>query len=267
MKYVLGNLRAEFIKSQRTLVYWLMILCPLILVGLVFLIFNADNKDFAKNMAKSKDNPWGGFYQMHYQVLVMLFLPLYIAMANNLLYAKEHQYKMWKQLYALPVPKWSVFVAKSLFSIGSLFISFLIFAILIMISGYWLNYIYPQFTLNRHDNLFWNHIGLMLRLFVAAWGIWAIHNWLSLRFGNFALSIGVAILSVVLTPIALQSFGKIGNWIYVYPYTYAILSLKSPVNTQAVRDFTQPPILLGIGVALLFSTLGYWEYRRKAISA
>jgi lantibiotic transport system permease protein len=265
MKYILKNLRAEFIKSQRTLVYWLMILCPLILAGLVFLIFNADNQDMTKAMTKSKENPWVKFYQIHYQILCVLFLPLYIAMANNLIYAKEHQFKMWKHLYALPVPKWSVFVAKSLFSLITLSISFLIYALLIMFSGYLLNYIYPKFIFNQHNLLFFNHLALMLRLFIGALGVWAIHNWLSLRFGNFALSIGIAILSVVITPIVLQSGDKLGSWMFVYPYIYSLSVFQNPNDTKAVWDFTQTPILLSMGVAVVFSVIGYLEYKRKAI--
>jgi lantibiotic transport system permease protein len=267
MKFILRNLQTEFIKAQQTLVYWLMVICPLILVGLVFLIYNADNADFTKEMAKSKENPWLKFYQIHYQMLVILFLPLYVAMFNNLLYTKEHQYKMWKHLYSLPVPKWSVFVAKSLFSLLLLFATFLIFAILLTGSGYLLSAIYPKFTFNNHNPLIINHLGLLLRLFVASLAMWAIHNWLSLRFGSFALSIGMAILSVVLTPIVLQSGERLGNWIYVYPYTYALASIKDITKSALIWNFTDKPILLGFGVALVVSILGYWEYRRKAISA
>jgi hypothetical protein len=267
MKYILRSLQTEFIKAKGTLVYWLMVICPLILVGLVFLIFNADSADLIKQMAKSKENPWLKFYQIHYQMLVILFLPLFVAMFNNLLYTKEHQYKTWKHLYALPVPKWSVFAAKSLFSLVLLFTTFLIFAVLLTGSGYLLNLLYPKYTFTTYNPLVINHLGLLLRLFTATLAIWAIHNWLSLRFGSFALSIGLAILSVVVTPIVLQSGNRLGNWVYMYPYTYALASLKDMTKTAVIWNFTDTPILLSVGVAVAASVLGYWEYRRKAISA
>jgi hypothetical protein len=266
MKYILRNLKTEFIKAQGTLVYWLMLICPLILASLVFLIFNADSADLIKEMSKSKANPWLKFYLLHYQILVALFLPLYVAMFNNLLYTKEHQYKTWKHLYALPVPKWSVFVAKSIFSLLLLLATFVIFLILMTISGYTLSAMYPQFKFRNYDMMLFNHIGLMFRLFIATGAMWAIHNWLSLRFGSFALSIGLAILSVVITPILLQGSAKIGHWIFVYPYTYTLLAIKDISKSAEIWNFTDTPILLSLTILVVVSCLGYWEYRRKAIS-
>ena len=64
MNYILRSMRAEYLKTHRTPVYWILLLCPFILNVLVFLLVNHESTKFEGNKLMAGDvNPLVGFVQ------------------------------------------------------------------------------------------------------------------------------------------------------------------------------------------------------------
>jgi hypothetical protein len=261
MLYLLKGLQTEWIKTRKTFIVWYVILCPLLLAGLILLMFSFRSAADAKT-AGNGINFWQFLLIGGYNSLSYLFLPLFIVLLNTMLYAREHQGNMWKHLYALPVPRWSIFGAKSAFSLILLAFSFVCFALFLLATGYLIDVIQPAYKLAKNDNLFTTNLMLAFRVFVSGLGIWAIHNWLSLRFKGVGISMGIAIASIVITPFVMTGADKIGEWRFLYPYIYAF---ESAMDYQAGKlfDFWQPETYFSLLYMLVFVGVGYWEYSRN----
>ena len=180
-----------------------------------------------------------------------------------MLYAREHQGNMWKHLYALPVPRWSVFGAKSVYSVLLLLVSFVSFIIFLTVSGYLVDWVKPIYKFSTHDNLLGKHLMLSFRVFIAGLGIWAIHNWLSLRFKGVGISMGIAIASIVVTPLVMMGEGQLKNWIYLYPYLYAFKASLDFESSKELFSLAQPEVYGSLIYFVAFLFLGYWEYSRN----
>ncbi len=265
MLYLLKGLQTEWLKTSRTFIVWYVIICPFILAGLMFLVFWLSGLEKMAGVGeKAVDiNFWKELIRGGYFSLSNPFLILFIVLLNTMLYAREHQGNMWKHLYALPVPRWSVFGAKSLFAILLLALSLVCFVLFLTLTGYLLDVIKPAYKFASHDNMLGKHSLLAFRIFVSSLGIWAIHNWLSLRFKGFGLSMGIAIISIIVTPFMLLGSAKMKDWVYLYPYLYPYYSAEDFAGKDNLANLWQPEIYGSLLYAIVFTLLGYWEYNRN----
>ena len=263
MQYLLSGLQTEWLKTRRTFIVWYVILCPFILAALVFLVFLAKPAPPEHITAKVAVNHWESLLTGGYMTLTNLFLVLFIVLLNTMLYAREHQGNMWKHLYSLPIPRWSVFAAKSLFAVLLIGVSLLFYVLFLHIAAYTLDVVRPIYHFSATDNLLGKHLVMVARIYIGLLGIWAIHNWLSLRFKGMGLSMGIAIFSIVATPFVLQGAEKMKDWIYVYPYLYPFHAVLDFMAKDTLYNFWQPEMYGSVLYAVAFTLLGYWEYNRN----
>jgi lantibiotic transport system permease protein len=265
MHYLWRGLQTEWLKTRRTFIVWYVILCPIFLTGILFLVY-ANNPFFAEQASnlEADINFWDQLITGGYIALSNLFLVLFITLLNTMLYAREHQGNMWKHLYSLPVPRWSVFASKSLFGILLIAFSIAWYVALINLVGYSLDFVRPVFKFATHDNMLGAHLLLAFRMFLSSLGIWAIHNWLSLRFKGMGLSMGIAIVSIVVTPFMIAGKGYLKNWAYCYPYTYPYETiLDFMAQHEKTTVFWQAETYGSLFCMVAFTLLGYWEYNRN----
>jgi hypothetical protein len=261
MFFLFRGLQTEWIKARRSFILIYIVLCPFLLATLMFLMFYFRSHADAKEMINF--NFWGMLLIAAYSALAYLFLPMFIVLLNVMLYAREHQGNMWKHLYALPIPRWSVYGAKSLFGVLLLVVSFLLFFVFVISVGYLMDIVKPIYRFSTSDMLIKQHFVVCMRILIGSLGIWAIHNWLSLRFKGVGISMGIAIVSIVATPLVMMGATKMGNWRFLYPY---ICSFEATLDMQAGKalyDWWQPETWSSLAYALIFLVLGYWEYSRN----
>lgn len=260
MSYLVRELKAEFIKYRGTLVYWLMILCPFAIVFLLFLGMTLGKSNLvAQAVAKGK-NPWEVLIVVHFRVLGMFFFPLYIAMVNGMIYAREHRHNTWKYLYTLPIPGWSIELSKSVFSLLITFITLIIFSIFIVLSGCLISLIKPSMNFMKFDPMFAFNLLMTVKMFLASFSIWVLHNWLARRFSNFGLNIGVALLGVVSAGLMIQ------GWQHVKYFLYALPMVTSLDNKHIHTLFTNP-VLLSIITGSIAWAISFWDIQRRKVKA
>ena len=163
--HLVRELKSDFIKYRGTLVYWLMVLCPF---AIAFLVFLASSMGPAKSLTEAiakGENPWNHYIITHYRVITIFFFPLYIAMINGMIYAREHRHNAWKHIYTLPVPRWSIEVSKSLFSLIITFSTLIIFSLFIVLSGYLLSIVKPEINMMKYNPLFGFNLFIAIKVF------------------------------------------------------------------------------------------------------
>ncbi|HAS46704.1 MAG TPA: hypothetical protein DCS93_39840 [Microscillaceae bacterium] len=255
MNHIIKGLRAEYLKTHQTSIYWLLLLCPLALNILVVLLLN----EVGQKWIKGETNPWKVLYFFNYNLLAEFFIVLFIAMMTSLINQVEHKGHSWKHLYALAQPRWAVYVNKSLYSVGMLFFVLFYFALMQMISGLVLSFLRPDFGFQSRDLAIIFNFTIMLKMFLAALAIWSIHHWITFRYRNFSLSIGIGLLMLIFITLTINS----REWIDYIPYAYVKQVLE--VKREAVPAIFTQEVWLSLGVGFVIWLGGLWDARRRDI--
>jgi len=258
--YLLRELKAEFSKYRHTMVYWLMVLCPLAIAFFVFVINNWTMPTSLTQLIEKGKNPWEMYIIIHYRVMSIMLLPLYIAMMTGVIYGREHRNNTWKHLYTLPIPQWSIELSKNIFSLLILMFTLLIYAGFVVLSGYVLSMTNPKMNLAQFDNHFGFNLLMACKVFLSMISIWAVHNWVGRRFSSFGYNIGLGLVGVISAGVLIQ------GWKYVkyYPYAFPALSV---LDNQSIHTLFSQPIVYSLIVGAVFWVLGFWDIHRRTIRA
>src|SRR4029078_8642962 len=120
-------LNAELLKLKRTLAFRVVFVLPLLIAVLQFFIL----------LRKKKSAPGFNLWQTHgtnsFQIWAVFMMPLLIALVTALLNGIEHSDKQWKHLFALPVPRYSVYFAKLIVAQGLILMSTLVLGVMTVI--------------------------------------------------------------------------------------------------------------------------------------
>ncbi len=84
---------------------------------------------------RTNSDHWEGLVQNGHVLWSLLMLPLFITLQMGLLANVEHTNKAWKLLYAQPLPRWSVYAAKQLISLGLIALSMVVLVGVFFVSG------------------------------------------------------------------------------------------------------------------------------------
>lgn len=124
---LLRALHAELLKLKRTLAFRVIFVMPLFVALLQFFV-----------IWRTKKAP-AGMWQTHatnsLEIWAVFMMPLLITLETALLNGIEHSDKQWKHIFALPVPRRSVYLSKFVVAQALVLISTLVLALLTVIVG------------------------------------------------------------------------------------------------------------------------------------
>jgi len=140
MNMLLRAMSAEMLKTKRTLTLWLIVLAPLAIAFLEFVT----HMQYGARAARPNTDAWLSL--MHHSLVLwsLLMLPLFVTLETGLLNAQEHNNKMWKQLYATPLPRWTIYAAKQLMGLALIGASTLMLLAMSLGAGLLLNVFRPE---------------------------------------------------------------------------------------------------------------------------
>jgi hypothetical protein len=243
---------SEAIKVRRAAPVRLAIAAPALLFLLELLTLFARRQVSPAHPARL----WQDLLGFGWVMWLGLFTPVLIAFEAISLANLEHSGKHWKQLFALPIPRWKVFAVKMLFCGLLLGGSFVVFTVtnvagVLMFSG--------VRGLNLGASLPWMEtLQTALRGYAACWLLIVVHTWLSVRFRGFAMPAGIA-FTALLTGYLLVGLSQefFGWW---YPWTLPI-----SVRPQGLYDShnTLAPAVFGGLAGLLLAPLASWDLGRR----
>lgn len=244
-------LSAETLKTKRTLTLALTFLAPLSLAFLEVAIgFEAGTK-----MYKVGGDSWMTLIGHTAMMWTMLLLPLFITLEMGLLGAQEHNNKTWKQLYALPLPRWSIYTSKQLVGMGVIGLSMVILGMMTIGVGLIGRIFLPK--LGFDAPIPW--MALVQNLFLsylASWLMISIHIWISLRWSSFVLAMAAGIVPTVCGVMLINS-----RWVDYDPW------LMPGVVAHGLVENLPYTLALTLGLlgGLVFALISCWETTRRDI--
>lgn len=265
MRGFLLSLYSEFYKTRKTLAFLSAIILPLALCILVSIGFYT----YAEKMVSyTPEMQWMRFSSSFIGVMGSLLLPLLIIFQTFSINNIEHRAEMWKSLFSLPIPKWSIYSAKFVYALFLNALCLSLFASFIIISATVLDLLKPEFKFNEISFaaiLFKLH----LKLFLASTGILAIQFLFSLLWSDFLKPMGIGLLFTVFGIITANL-----GWKYAFtiPYTHPILAINA-VMKQAIKmkgelftfNLMSKEIWFSLAIAFTTYILGYFVIRKRSV--
>lgn len=256
------SLRSEFFKTRKTLAFLSAILFPLILTLFISTGFyiNAEKMTHYTPMIQ-----WMRFTGAFLGVMGTLLLPMLVIFQTYSVNSIEHRADMWKSLFSLPLPKWSIYSSKWVYVVLLNALCLALFSIFILAAGYMMSLLKPELRFDEY-----NFVGLLVKihfkLFLASLGILSIQFLLSVIWDDFLKPMGIGFLLTV--------FGIIcGNlsWKYAYtiPYSHPMLALKSIVSQAGAKSITieifTKEVYISLAIALVTFFAGYFVVSRRSV--
>ncbi len=251
--FYLSNTKNELIKLKGTFAMWLSVISGIMVPLLFFLVFFFR---YDKLIPEEGINPWNKFMNDQVSNSIPFLVPMFIVLITSLIIQVEHKATGIKHLFALPIPKWSVYYSKLSIVVGSIVATYIYFFIAILIFGSLLGVLRPELNFLEFQPEYFKFIKILGMSFIASLGIVGLQFWLSFRFKNFIVPLAVGMIMVIIGLIV----SRAPEAIY-FPYAYNILSVLQGSNGPQI--FGIPTVLVySIIFFLITSVVGYLDIRR-----
>ncbi|HEU4508417.1 MAG TPA: ABC transporter permease, partial [Pyrinomonadaceae bacterium] len=200
-------LHAELLKLKRTLAFRVIFVLPFLVALLQFFIIWRTPR-FGPNV-----NFWHTLPTNSLQVWAVFMMPLLITLETALLNGVEHSDKQWKHLFALPIPRHSIYFSKLVVAQALILVSTFVLAVLTVLVGVAATHMKPDLANAGPVPYLWI-AKQTAYVWLASWLIIAIHTWISMRWSGFAIALGAGIGGTFFALFAASaSVGKYYPWL------------------------------------------------------
>jgi hypothetical protein len=224
---------AEILKLKRTLALRLAFIAPLVVVALITLVYHE-----RKGITVTGGQWWAQFATEIVGLWSLLMLPMFITLEAALLGGIENSERNWKHLFALPIPRGTIYATKLATVVMLIGISTLVLFLGTIGAGLLLGVLKPHYQPD-FSSIEWGRLARLYYLsYLCAWLMIAIQIWVSVRWQTFTVALSVGISATVIGYVLINS----EKWGRIYPYTL-------PINVLAQNG--------NIARALLISLIGF----------
>lgn len=243
-------LRAEILKSKRSLALWMALLAPLAIEALDFVLY------FQRGYIRTDvENAWLWLGQSTLSYWSLLMLPLFIALETALLSNVEHANEGWKHLFALPTPRAATYAAKQILGMALSGFSTCSLLGFTLINGLLLRALRPGIGLD--SPIPWGKlVTSALLVFLGSWLLISLHTWVAVRWKSFVVAMGIGIAMTVAGMVVV-------NWRWGRFYPWAMPGMMA--NQYMNGTTPVPELLLGSLGGLLVAIAGGWEFTRRDV--
>lgn len=241
--------RAEVLKLKRTLALVLTLVTPLVIVLLQLLVILR-----TKNTVPLT---WKDFILQTSTFWAILMLPLFVTLETALLAMLEHQNKMFKQLFALPVRRGAVYAAKLAGGMILAGVSILSLYLETIAAGGIIWLIRPE-AAPRGDFpwiLLLQAAGL---LFACTWLLTALHSFVALYWPSFVVAATTGVIGTISGFVVINS----ESWSKYYPWSIPAIFLVQYVKGV----WLWPAFLTAIPGGLAAAVIGGWLFSRREVA-
>jgi len=249
MTALLRAMYAEILKLKRTLALRLSIIAPAAVVIYCMLMFWGEQ-------AGPDSRPWIDYMSLARIFWTLLMLPLFVTLQAALLGGLEHRNGQWKQLFAQPVPRPAVYMAKQIAVALLMLLSFVALAGFMVLGGMAMRLAQPQ--LGFHAAIPWNEMLQPLgAAYLASWLLMAIHTWIAMRWKSFALASAVGMVLTVAGVVIINS-----DWGSFYPW-----AMPGVIVNQFSKGMSllRPELIFGCIGGIVVALLGCWDVTRRDV--
>jgi hypothetical protein len=243
---LLRALYAELLKLKRTLAIRMVFVAPLLVTTLNFFIL------WQRRKVGPDFKMWDQLSQGSLGVWAVFMMPLLITLETALLNGIDHGEKNWKHLFALPIPRHAVYLAKLIVTQNMIAVSTLFLTVISILVGFLVMRLRPDMAnagappygwMFKHAVMIWLASGVII----------AIHTWVSIRWAGFALALGTGIGGVFFALFAASA--RLGKY---YPWLL-------PVNILS-QDRLAMALWLGALGGLVAAIIGCMEFVRRDVT-
>lgn len=213
----LSTVRIDLMKMRRSAAVWLSILGAGVIPLIFFLMYIAKP---AKFYIESQQMGWLTHITRSWQSFASFLLPMFVVLICSLILQIEYKNNTWKQVFASPVSVSQVFFSKLVTIMLMTLLLIVMFNIFSILGAIVPNLFYPKYGFLSHAIDWSALLKLNVKTFVSLLGIIALQYWLSLRFRNFIVPIGIGLGLLIICMVAL-------NWEHSdkLPYAFPLLTL------------------------------------------
>jgi len=256
LSYYISSIKNELIKLKRTFAFWLTIISALLFPILFFIAYSLKHKT---NTPEIGINPWEKFMTVQIENSIPFFIPMFIVLITSLIMQVEHKSLGLKHLFALPIPKWSIYFGKLTIVIFAIITTYVYYYIAILFTGALLGLIHPDLGFFNFQPEHLKFVKILFTSFIASLGIIGIQFWLSFRFKNFIVPLGFGMFLAIIGIIISQAPQSI-----YFPYSFSVLSVS--LGDQMPLTFgTSSVVLFSIICFLITSIFGYIQIKKMNI--
>jgi ABC-2 type transport system permease protein len=249
----------ELLKTKRTLALAVALIVPLA----VLIVIGANVLSRDPGAPLPGDAPWNAFVVNFASFFwCVLAFPLLIALEAALLAQLEHGQHHWKDLYALPIPRWTLYAAKLLVTMSLIALSLVVLGVGLGLEGAMLQALRPGLGLIMP--IPWLDIVRVLgTMFSAALLLIALLTWIAVRWPSFAVPSVIGVTGAVVG-LMLDISARADAWARIFPWSMPLTAI-SPIDER--RPIESHVIALGLGIAggLVVAILGGWDATRRDV--
>ncbi len=249
--YLRRAVSAETLKLKRTLAVWMVLIAPSVVVALNFAML----LDRGAAYLTEADSAWQALAQNILLFWALLMLPLFITLETALLGGVDHNSQQWKHLYALPIPRWSIYAAKLIAAVSLIGASTLVLWLETIAAGLLLHGLKPEIATGGPVPA-GELLQPMALTFLIAWCVIAVHQFVALRWPSFTFAIGFGIAAAVINFMIIQS----DKWSKYFPWSwpgYAIMKENAA--------FLPVALVLGLAGGIIVGLIGMWIVSRREV--
>jgi hypothetical protein len=243
------NTKAEFLKSKRTAAFWLTFIGAAFVPIVSFIRLVARPDHF---IPVFKNDPWQLFINDNWQAGSLFLLPMFVILVTSLVVQIEYKNNTWKQVYASPRTMADIFLSRFIVIQTLILTAFILFNAFIIIAGCAVSLVHKEYTFFDHQ-VPWNTLlTVTLKLYFSVQAITAIQYWLSLRFRNFIIPVGIG-LALLITGFMIHQWEQL----YYYPYMYPAIFFWRDFQNKA-GFVSKAQVFDTICFALVLS-IAFWD--------
>jgi len=256
MKELTVAIQVEAIKLRRTLAFWMMFLAPLGILGVTVLF----NVRLAADVSGADKDAWAIMVRDTLGFWVVFMLPMFVALESALMAQLEHSQKMWKHLFSLPSPRWTVYLAKLLITMFIVGVSTVVLMAGIVLSGWLLQKfgIRPDFHWVSPNPSWSVAIRAAFLVFILSWCMIALQTYISMKWSSFIVALGIGSVGSMVSFI----FGRSVILAQVIPWSLPFNALEPYIKQQTSLGL---PLLVSLAGTFIFTMLGLWDLHTKDI--
>lgn len=247
-------LRAEFIKYKGTLLMYMALFAPLLIVFIYFMAGVAKGTEFLE----PESDVWYVYSVRILQSGFGFFYPLHLILIGALVSQVDHSNDTWKHLLVQPVSRASVYWIKLLGFIGMTFVSIVIFIISILLSGIVLDFVHPDIGLGFPTDIIWFILKASGAAFLASLGILGLQYAAGIHWKSIAISLSLGVSGFVAGIIFLQGWEYTPYFPYVYTILIPITSMNAPLESIPIQIWLGPAVC---AAAVLLGLVGFMRKR------
>jgi hypothetical protein len=266
MKDLSRAIGVELLKLRRTLALWAAWLVPLAVLAMTTAINLS--RAHGTNFVLDEPNGWDSLMLDLTLVLwCFVVLPLFVALEAALLAGIEHRENTWKHLFALPIPRWTIYVAKLLVGFGLLCITSVVLAAGTALQGWVILKLRPDLGLSAPipwTLILWRSFSFVPPVLLML----AVETWVATRWRSFTVPMGVGIGCTAVTIMLLRTIKNHVSTPYG-PHLASYFPWSLPyvvIAPGATANLRETAFLVGVLGGLLASVLGCWEIVRRDVA-